>query len=50
MFNQTADHTKVKVVKRDDNFQQNMFGATGLLPFWVADMDFETTQNVKNAL
>ncbi len=50
MFEQVADHTKVKVVKRDEIFQQNYFGSTELLPFWVADMDFETTPNVKNAL
>ena len=50
MFNQIADHTKVNLVKRDENFQQNYFGARDLLPFWVADMDFETTQEVKQAL
>lgn len=50
MFEQIADYTKVNLVKRDDNFQKNLFGATDLLPFWVADMDFETTKEVKNAL
>lgn len=50
MFNQIADHTKVNLVKRDNNFQKNYFGATDLLPFWVADMDFETTVEVKDAL
>lgn len=50
MFEQIADHTKVNLVKRDVNFQQNYFGAKDLLPFWVADMDFETTPEVKKAL
>lgn len=50
MFEQVADHTKVNLVKRDENFQQNYFGETDLLPFWVADMDFETTTEVKKAL
>jgi cystathionine beta-lyase len=50
MFEQIADHTKVNLVKRDATFQQNYFGATELLPFWVADMDFEITAEVKDAL
>lgn len=50
MFKQIADYTKINLVKRDVNFQKNYFGATNLLPFWVADMDFETTPEVKNAL
>lgn len=50
MFERIADHTKVNLVKRDVNFQQNYFGAKDLLPFWVADMDFETTPEVKKAL
>ncbi len=50
MFKQIADYTKINLVKRDVNFQKNYFGAINLLPFWVADMDFETTPEVKNAL
>lgn len=50
MFEQIADYTKVNLVKRDENFQKNYFGKTGLLPFWVADMDFEATEEVKDAL
>lgn len=50
IFNQIADYTKVNLQKRDVTFQKNIFGTAGLMPFWVADMDFEASFEIKEAL
>lgn len=50
MFEKIANYEEVNLVKRDNTFQKNYFGDIDLLPFWVADMDFEATKEIKNAL
>jgi len=50
MFNKIADYKEVNLVKRDPSFQQKYFRSTDLMPFWVADMDFEASPEIKEAL
>lgn len=50
MFNKIMDTSKVNLVKNDPKFLENIFGKKDLLPFWIADMDFEIAPEIKDAL
>ena len=36
--------------KSNPNYLKTMFGATDLMPLWIADMDFEVAEPIQNAL
>ena len=47
-FDQIIDRSNTSSVKHD--LKEMIFGTPNILPLWVADMDFETPQFVRNAI
>jgi len=49
-FDQIIDRSKSNSAKWDKKILENGFGDPDLLPLWVADMDFKTTEPIINTL
>ncbi len=49
-FDEIIDRSGTYSAKWDDDVQKELFGKSGLLPYWVADMEFKAAPEILDAL